>query len=417
MESIERNWARNLAYSGQVVRPRSVDEARELIARSRRVRMLGSRHSFNRIADGEILLETSGLPAVFELDEDARTVTVSGGSAYGHVAPRLHAAGWALPNLASLPHISIGGAVSTGTHGSGTRNRSLAAAVSAVEFIGPDGESVTVRRGEPDFAGSVVSLGALGLMNRVSLDIVPAFDVEQTVFRDLAFDAVVDDPGALLGLGYSVSIFTTWQQHDTVDQLWVKRRPDLDAPLERTVAGGHVLDEERHPIPDASPEQTTPQRGSGGPWHERLPHFLMSETPSVGDELQSEYFVAAADASEALRRLREIREQLAPALFVTEVRAIAADDLWLSGALERDTVGIHFTWRPVDEVARLLPLVEERLLPLGARPHWGKVFSADLDALTAAYPRLGDFRALAARRDPEGVFVNDFLRDRVGFDA
>jgi xylitol oxidase len=170
-----------------------------------------------------------------------------------------------------------------------------------------------------------------------------------------------------------------------------------------------------HPIAGVDPAHCTPQLGEPGAWLDRLPHFQLRFTPSNGAELQSEYLLPRATALDALRAVRALADDIAPLLLVTEVREIAADDLWLSGAFGTDAVGIHFTWVPQqDAVDALLLRIEERLLPLGARPHWGKRFRADVDALAPLYPRFDDFRALAATHDPRGLFRNAFLTAKLG---
>ena len=142
---------------------------------------------------------------------------------YGRLANELHEHGLALHNLASLPHISVGGAIATGTHGSGDRLGNLATAVSAIDILRSDGELVHLERGQPDFDGAVVGLGALGVVLRVRLDLEPEYQIEQRVYEGLAWDQLVEHFDAVTGAGDSVSVFTTWGDH--VDQVWVKARP------------------------------------------------------------------------------------------------------------------------------------------------------------------------------------------------
>lgn len=417
MTDTERNWAGSHTYAAPVLRPGSVAELQELVAVHDRVRALGSRHSFTDLpdavsADGEpgVLVELGGLPSDVVLD--GPQVTVGAGTTFGELGAHLHQSGWALATLASLPHISVAGAVATGTHGSGPTNRNLAALVAALEVVGPDGALRRVGRGDADFAGTVVGLGALGVVTRVTLDVVPTYDVRQEVWHDLPWGAAVDelvDLDQVLGSAYSVSLFTDWAG-DTVPQVWVKQRADADLP---DLAPARRADGAVHMISGADTGAVTRQGGVPGPWHERLPHFRADRTPSQGEELQTEYFVPREAAAEAFRGLRARADLMAPLLLTSEVRTVAADDLWLSGAYERDAVALHFTWRrDWDGVHAVLPVLEELLVPLGARPHWGKCFTVDRSALDAAYPRLDDFRALRARVDPAGVFGNAWL-DRV----
>jgi xylitol oxidase len=424
----ERNWAGNLAYGARrVARPDSVDQLAELVAAAAhdgtRMRALGSRHSFNRIADTEgLAVETAGLPAIVDLDGAARTVRVSGGLRYGVLAEALEREGWALANLASLPHISVAGAVATGTHGSGDRLGSLASAVAALELVTADGSILRIRRGDPDFDGAVVSLGALGVVTALELDIEPTYEVAQSVFERLPFDAVLADLDAVTGLATSTSLFTTWRDPDVIDQLWLKQRTDATASvahppvLERM--GARAATEKRHPLPEVSAEHCTDQLGVPGPWFERLPHFKLGFTPSNGDELQSEFLVPRASAADALEVVRSLAGSIAPLLQVCEIRTVAADGLWLSSSYGHDAVGLHFTWLPDQPaVEALLPALQAALASSGARPHWAKLFdvgAADLaERMPQLYPRWHDFAALRARLDPNGVFRNDLL-ERLG---
>ena len=406
----ERNWAGNYAYRARVLRPQSVEELQTLVATEERIRALGTRHSFTDIADTDgVLVSLEGLPLALRIDEPRRSVSVSGGATFHTLSQQLDRQGWALATLASLPHISVAGAIATGTHGSGKQVKSLASMVSALELVQADGELRRVERGDPDFDGSVVNLGALGVVTRVTLDLVPTFDMWQVVWLDMPWETVTADFDTLMSSGYSVSLFTTWAG-PTVSQLWVKGLADAQPPdLHPARRAGSTV----HMIPGASSRAVTGQLGIVGPWHERLPHFRPSFTPSSGAELQTEYLVPTAHANEAIEALRARAEQFIPLLQVGEIRTVAADDLWLSGAFAADVVALHFTWQPNWEaVYAVLPELERLLLPLGARPHWGKCFTATRPEIAAAYPMLDRFRQLRERSDPTRKFDNAFL-DRV----
>jgi xylitol oxidase len=410
----ERNWASNVVYgSERIVAPRSIEELADAVRSASRVKALGSRHCFNTIADTDgVHIVARELPAEVAVDSERRVVRVAAGLRYGDVAPRLDREGWALANLASLPHISLAGAVATGTHGSGDAVASLAASVAAVELVTADGETLRFARGDADFDGAVVSLGALGIVTALELDIVPTFDIAQTVYERLPLDAALDDLDAVTGLGYSVSMFHTWRDPDVVDQLWVKRRADAAGAVRDEVLGASRATVKRHPLPDVSAESCTDQLGEPGPWFARLPHFKLEFTPSNGDELQSEYLVPRRNAVAAISALRELAPRVAPLLQVCELRTVARDDLWLSPAYQTEVIGLHFTWKPDQPgVEALLPTIEAALAPLGARPHWGKLFSLDgaEQRMPRLYPRWNDFAALRERLDPRGVFRNDFL--------
>jgi xylitol oxidase len=404
------NWAGNITYStDRVSRSPSVEELQEFVAAGDHLRVLGTGHSFNRIADTTgTLVSVAGLPPVVEIDEAARTVAVSAGLRYGEVTGRLQSRGFALHNLGSLPHISIAGACATGTHGSGDGNGTLAAAVSALDLIRADGELVRLTRDDPDFAGAVVSLGALGVVVGITLDLQPTYEVSQYVYDGLPVSRLGTDFEAIFSSAYSVSVFTDWQSPRA--QVWRKVRAEEAVTIEPHWLGAVLADGPRHPVPGMPTEFSTQQLGVPGPWNERLPHFRLEFTPSRGEELQSEYFLPRAAAATGVEALRGLGDRIVKVLQVAEIRTIAADDLWLSPSQGRDSVGFHFTW--IRDDAAVLPVVaaiEEALLPLGARPHWGKVFAADARALSECYPRTGDFVRLMDTYDPAGKFRNDYL--------
>jgi alditol oxidase len=399
----ERNWAGNLTYrASRIETPRTLDELAQLVVETPRIRAIGSRHSFSDVADTtDVLVSLAGLPAEITVTGDQ--VTVPAATSYGELAGVLSARGLALPNMASLPHISVAGGVATGTHGSGDRNGCLSTSVAALEVVGADGEIRRISRGDPEFAGSVVALGALGVVVAVVLDVVPAFDLRQTVYPRVPWRAVLADLDGLMATGYSVSLFTDWAG-EHLRQVWVKSTTEPPADLYGAAAATVPM----HMIPGESVAAVTEQLGVPGPWLDRLPHFRMDHKPSSGDELQSEYLLPRDRATEAMTRIRAMSDRIAPALHVTEIRSIAEDDLWLSGAYGRETIAIHFTWRQETErVNALLPDIEAALLPLGARPHWGKCFAtADV---AAQYPQWTDFVELRRLRDPEGRFGSPFL--------
>jgi xylitol oxidase len=411
------NWAGNVTFGAlRVHRPSSVNELRAIVAGARKLRTLGTGHSFNRIADTDAdLVSVAGLPSTVEISADRRSVTVAAGVRYGELAERLHAEGLAVHNLASLPHISVAGACATGTHGSGERNGNLATTVSALEMVTADGDLVRLSRSaDPDvFPGSVVALGALGVVTRLTLDVVPTFEVAQEVYERLPFAALAEHAAGIFGAAYSVSLFTDWTG-PTVNQVWVKRRVDEPvagrSEVDLTGLGATRADGPRHPVPGRSAESCTTQLGVPGPWHTRLPHFRLDFTPSSGEELQTEYIVARERGMAALSAVDAVRDRVAPVLQISEIRTIAADDLWLSPNYRRDSLAIHFTWvADAEAVAPVIAVVEERLAPLAARPHWGKLFDVAPDAVRARYPRLPDFVGLMSGYDPGGKFRNEML--------
>ncbi|WP_105033742.1 FAD-binding protein [Cryobacterium aureum] len=409
----EHNWAGNYRYAAPIAHPTSIAELQGLVAAATRVRALGSRHSFNDIADSAgTLVALDRIDDVIVIDPVALRVEVGGGTTYGTLAIELQRRGYALHNLASLPHISVAGAIATGTHGSGDQNGSLATAVSALEIVTASGELLRVDRSTPAFSGMVVALGALGIVTRVTLDIQQTFDVQQFVYENLPWSEVLTHFDDLMGSAYSVSLFTNWQG-SSVDQVWVKTRGG-DFSGEPEFFGGAAATEGRHPLPALSAVNCTQQLGVPGPWFERLPHFRLAFTPSNGDELQTEYHVPREHAVAAIEAMRALSARIAPLLLVSEIRSVAADELWLSPSFERAGVALHFTWKPEQAAVEvLLPALEAALAPFLMRPHWGKLFHSDAATLATRYRCLDDFRALADRLDPAGTFRNEFLERTV----
>ncbi len=410
-----RNWAGNVEFGPAPIRaPETLGELRELVRSSRKLRVLGSRHSFNDIAaspDLHLSLERLSRPPTF--DRERQTVTCSPGVTYGELCPLLDAEGVALRNLASLPHISVMGACSTATHGSGDGNQNLATAVVELELVDAHGEVRRLSRdAEGDaFSGQVVSLGGLGVVTEVTLATVPAFSMQQEVFEDLPVAGVYERFDEITSCAYSVSLFTDWRD-GLVNQVWIKHRLDGSEgrPPATGFLGARPAPTHRHPMTELSPDPCTTQMGQPGPWHERLPHFRVDHTPASGDELQTEYFVPRAHAVQALQALEGLADEMAELLWLSEVRTIAADELWLSPSYRTPTIGIHFSWHNDWEgLQGLLPVVEEALAPLQVRPHWGKVFTLKQEQVASQYPRLDEFKGLLRDFDPDGKFRNPYL--------
>src|SRR5258708_17965137 len=408
------NWAGNLTYSTDHLHtPASVEEVRQVVMQCAKLRALGTRHSFSTIADSTANQISLKRLDEITIDDKARVVTVGAGVAYGQLAPVIDAHGFALHNLASLPHISVAGAIATGTHGSGIHNGKLETAVSGLEIVTADGKIIHLSR-EKDgetFLGAVVGLGALGVVTRVTLNLQPTFQVAQSVYQNLSFDQLQHHFDDIFGSGYSVSLFTDWRNHQAT-QVWIKRRlaPGDKKQWQPEFFGAKLASEKLHPITGHPAESCTEQQGIPGPWYERLPHFKMNFIPSSGRELQTEYFVPRDRGYEAILAVEKLRDQITPHLFVTELRTIAADNLWMSMAHQRPSLAIHFTWKPEwREVSKILPKIEAQLEPLGARPHWGKLFTIPPARLQARYTRLAEVKASLKRYDTQRKCRNEFL--------
>jgi xylitol oxidase len=412
----ETNWSGNLRYhADHMYAPHSVEEVQKVVKECNNLRALGSRHSFNTIADSMANQISLVHLDSMEVDAAAKTLTVGAGVRYGTVAPWLDAKGFALHNLASLPHITIAGAIATATHGSGVKNGNLATAVRGLEIVTADGNVVHLGPNDEHLKAAIVGLGALGIVTKVTLAVQPRFDMAQVVYRNLSMDQLEHNLEAIFAAGYSVSMFTDWQ-NNRIAQVWVKSRvkDGEKAPILPDFYGAKPATRNMHPIETNSAENCTEQLGIPGPWYERMPHFKMNFTPSNGAELQTEYFVPRARGYEAIRAVESLKNEITPHLFITELRAIAADDLWMSMAYERESMSIHFTWKlQMPEVMAVLPKIEAKLAKFDVRPHWAKIFTVPPKELAKRYPKMVAFRELAEKRDPEGKFVNDFVERNV----
>jgi xylitol oxidase len=408
----ESNWSGNISYTpARIQRPESLPQLQSLVANAHSIHALGSRHSFNTIADSAELVSLEAMPRSIELDTTGRKVAVGGGVTYGELARFLEREGFALHNMASLPHISVAGAISTGTHGSGVTHGCLSTAVCGLELVTSDGEVLELSRNDEDFAGMVVGLGALGVVTTLPLDIEASYWMRQQMFDDLDWDVLYTHFDEIMSSAYSVSLFTDFGA--TVGRVLRKERIDPDDPptLPMTFHGAPAAQDQQHPHAALAGDNCTEQRGVPGKWLDRLPHFRLDAQPSIGDEIQSEYMVARSDACAALKAMRDIAPLIQSALHVSELRRVAADDLWLSMAYRREPVCLHFSWKlDPPAVNEALKHVEEALAPFEARPHWGKLFLTERDTLDSRYEKLPEFRLLADRLDPRGAFRNAFLQ-------
>lgn len=410
-----KNWAGNLEYSTEnVFYPTSAEEIQQLIKKLGRVKALGTRHCFNTIADSkDNLISMRDMNKILSVDTKASSVTIEGGMNYGQLCPYLNAKGYALHNLASLPHISVAGACTTATHGSGVKNGNLATAVAAIEFVTADGDIIHLSKendGEK-FNAAVVGLGAIGIITKVTLILQPTFMMRQYVFEKMPMSQLKEHFDAIVSAGYSVSLFTDWQS-DYINEVWIKSRIDDKAnshPMTEFYGAKRAV-KNLHPIAALSAENCTEQMGLPGAWYERMPHFKMGFTPSSGKELQAEYFISRQHAVEAIQAVSRLGKQIGPHLFISEIRTIDADNLWMSPCYRQASVTIHFTWKQEwDEVIKLLPVIEKELAPFHPKPHWGKIFTLPAKELDSRYEKFSDFRKMVAMYDPQGKFRNDFL--------
>lgn len=406
-----RNWCGLVKFtSTSIAEPTSVAEVQAVVAGADQVRALGTAHCFNEIADTQGMQVSVGrLPNDLEIDSERSVAQVGAGIRFGDLATLLAQQGWALPNMASLGHISVAGSIATGTHGSGDHNQTLSAGIRWLQIVTADGDVLEVDSADPRFAGMVVGLGSLGVITRIAIAVQPAYEIRQYVFDGITHERIRTSFDEVFSSAYSVSFFTTWGP-DLSGQVWMKRRDGLDGPWSQTQwLGGRLCDAKQHPLPGHDPMHCTEQGGESGASFDRLPHFKLDFTPSSGDEIQTEYLVPRSQAAEVLIELESLAPRIHPLLHISEVRTIAADDLWLSGAYGRETVGVHFTWHKDLRALDLLPELDDLFGAHGGRAHWGKVHATPPSTLAERYPRLDDFIALRHDLDPTAKFRNGHL--------
>ena len=404
-----QNWSKNVEFNDKsYLQPTSLVELQELIRTNPKVRARGTAHCFNEIANtSSVAVNLAKMPRVIDVSSESSSVKVSAGLTYGELAPELHNQGWALSNLASLPHISIAGSISTGTHGSGIQNQNLPNQVLSFDMVTAEGELRHINRTNPAFNALVVGLGLGGIIYQYELRIEPTFEVRQVIYPEIPLDVLQRNFDQIMGTAYSVSYFTDWSSAQ-VGNLWCKFRDSEVIP--DSIGGSAKADTKYHPIASVDPVACTEQREVPGNWHERLPHFKLEFTPSVGEEIQTEFFVDRKDSAAAIEAVSQLGAEITPLLWITELRTFAADNLWLSGAFERDCLAIHFTWKKLDAIYPVIEKVEAALRPFNYRPHWGKVFTADATYLKSVYPKMNEFQALVQALDPAKKFENTFTR-------
>nr|WP_163538403.1 D-arabinono-1,4-lactone oxidase [Gracilibacillus sp. YIM 98692] len=408
----QRNWAGNYTYSTvNWHAPESVEQIQQLVKRFNHVKVVGTRHSFNSIADSsDQIMTLEKLNKVVSFKRSEQKITVEAGMKYSDLCHYLEGTGLALHNLASLPHISVAGACATATHGSGNQNGNLATVVSAMEFVNATGE-VIYEESEEKLNALVVGLGGFGIVTKLTLDLVPEYKIRQDVYENLSLEEFQKNFHTIFSSAYSVSVFTDWSR-PVFKQVWLKRTVSDEDMIEAESEffGAKLSTKNLHPISDHGAEHCTEQLGVSGSWHDRIPHFRMNFTPSSGKELQSEYIIPRAYTADAITAIGKLREQIAPLLLICEIRSIAADNLWMSMNYKQDSIGIHFTWKDDWEaVKQVLPKIEEQLAPFNARPHWGKLFTMAPDQVRSLYEKLPDFQQLLREYDPDGKFRNSFL--------
>ncbi|HZK82126.1 MAG TPA: FAD-binding protein [Humisphaera sp.] len=412
------NWAGNFKYGAREIhRPKTLAELQSLVSGSRKIRALGSRHSFSRvadIADGD-LVSLEHFKSI-GIDSSRKTAEIGAGVTFAELCVALDPYRLALPNLLSLLRVTVAGACATASHGSGNSNKILAAAVVAMEIIAADGQILRVSRDDPQFDGMVVALGALGVVTKLTLALQPTFDVEQRVFDGIPVQTVFSDFAQIMSSGYSVSLFTNFA--DEMVQCWVKslRANSGEVNIPAALSMATPASRQVHMLGDMPPEFCTEQLGKPGIWHWRLPHFNADDTPSSGSEIQSEFVVPMPYAVDALRSIQALGNRISKLLQISEIRTIASDTLWMSPCFHEASVAIHFTWKDDrDGVLKILPDIEAALKPFNPKAHYGKLctdkFLTDMGSRNLQLLR---FVRLMKEFDCNGKFHNEYLQTLIG---
>jgi xylitol oxidase len=247
------------------------------------------------------------------------------------------------------------------------------------------------------------------VFTKLRLRIVESFSIKQFVYENISIQSIAENFDAVFDKAYSVSYFSNWKKIST-GQIWMKFLDDSNLPqLPTQWLNGNIATAKQHPVKVNDPSPCTDQMGISGKWLYRLPHFKLDSSPASGDEVQTEYLVDRSHVSEYMSELLSIGDEIADRVYAAEIRTIKSDDLWLSGAYGRQTVGFHFTWKKSDSLATFLPKIEEILGKHDGRPHWGKLFSTSQEELSSRYPKYSSFEGLLKKYDPSKKFRNSFI--------
>mmetsp|Transcript_13532 Transcript_13532/g.26655 ORF Transcript_13532/g.26655 Transcript_13532/m.26655 type:complete len:480 (-) Transcript_13532:5-1444(-) len=433
------NWCQNVDFKHKrFVTPEDLTELQATVAAAPQVRVLGSGHSFSAVCSSEhTLLSMAYMRKVLEVDfvsDNETVVFMEGGATLGDVVRHLAPRGMALKNIPSLPHVTIAGALATSTHGSGLHPSapgSIASMCTQIDFVTHDGEVCSYRRAEDaEFAASVVHLGALGVVAKIGLDVVPAYNVDQRVYQSIELDRMLPQFEALARSVDSLTVGINFGQQ--VGLTWLRYFDGgITPPASDMTLGG----EPRHePIPFYESHQgVTPT--CKGPWHD-VPSFFMEgmqELNMPNTAMQTEYFVPLSLASSALQAIREVAAcwegwptseswtdlNSSVPVFHCEVRAIAQDGLrGLAPFGDRESCSIHFTWGNWDHKERIVEMVKEVeavLRQYQARPHFGKFNLMSSEEVASVYPkdRIEEFKELCVKHDPVSKFRNQLVQEQI----
>jgi FAD/FMN-containing dehydrogenase len=416
------NWAGTARSQPQSWHhPHTVEEVQEVVCQARadggRVKVVGAGHSFSPIAcGGDRMMTLRNLDRFISVDREALTVTVEGGVSLNTLSETLAHHGLALPILGSIDTQTVSGAIATGTHGSSLLHGNLGTGVVAAELVDGRGDRVVVEAGDPRLAGVRVHLGALGIVTRVTLKVVPAFRLRETRVR-VPFDEVCD---RLLDLAAAHTFVKLWWLPHT-DKVWVVSMEPTEASGERS-RWAHRLDVFANNVLFPPVLWAGARVPALVPWTNRVVSAVhLSEGEQVGrsDHLftlpmpprhqETELAMPLEHAVEALRWCRSWVERGARVGFITEVRFVKGDESWMSPAYGQDVcqLGVYTAWGA--DAPAYMAAFRAQAPRWQARPHWGKELDVTPAQVDDWYPEAPAFRSLAVDFDPDGVFRNPLL--------
>ncbi|KAI1701064.1 FAD binding domain-containing protein [Ditylenchus destructor] len=412
------NWGDNFLFSTQNIQyPTTVEEVQEIVQNADKVRVVGTRHSFSTCADSpDTILSTLALKNIIGFDDSVPSITVQAGIAYTDLNPYLQYLGFALPNLATLAEISVGGASQTGAHGSGLSNQCLASHIRSLKIVLANGTLATYGPNDPELKAIALGVGAFGVITQVELKVEPTFNITNYFFLNMTAQNLYDHFDEIENTGYTAQLFTDFSTPGVWGQIMIMDRSGSNANIGslQNLYGATRATTKVSPILALPPTYLVDQ-GVEQPWYFGLVDYHLGLSGFDGGEIQSEYFLPYENAVAAIKAVTTLSDLIAPRVHTMLIRTIKGDDLWLSEMYSQSSVvAIHFTWKlNMTAVMEVLPQIEQLLIPYCAKPHWGKVFAQGPETFLHCYPKLADFKQLAEQLDPTHKFRNQFLEDNV----
>ncbi len=424
------NWAGNqLSKPVRIERPSSESEVVEIVLRAvaehLRVKVVGSGHSFTGIAvPDEVMIDLAQMNRVVNVDHVGGVITVQAGIVLSDLNAYLESHKLSMPNLGDVTYQTLAGAVSTSTHGTGLQRTGLAAQIRAFKLVTSSGEVLTcdpVHNAEIFHCGRV-SLGALGVITEVTLNVVPGFNL-RAVEQPMPISHVLDNFAQLI------------QENDFFEFYWVPHTKwaltkannvsmdAIDSPgrfatwynkmfMENYAFG--LLCRVGRLFPKLIPKLATILPSSGRVEYVNVSHRIFSSKRLV-KFYEMEYSITLDSLVPALREVMQMVEDRGFLIsFPVEVRCTGSDDIPLSTSTGRRSAYIAVHMFKGCEYTEYFAAVETILRKHEGRPHWGKIHNLDASDISSLYPKYQRFIEVRNQLDPEGVFTNDYLRRVLG---